>query len=69
MYDNGMNSIKQCSLTEIPESETEATERFLSLAEESVRYNLDAAVPLGSICPEESIPQFLLWSYTSVISS
>lgn len=38
---------KAVQSVEIPESETEAAERFLSLAEDSVRYNLDAAVPVG----------------------
>ena len=38
---------KAVQSVEIPESETEAADRFLSLAEESVRYNLDAAVPVG----------------------
>ena len=48
MYDNGMNSIKAVQSVEIPESETEAAERFFIYRQrESVRYNLDAAVPVG----------------------
>ncbi|WP_455497499.1 asparagine synthase (glutamine-hydrolyzing) [Coprobacter sp.] len=38
---------KAVQSVEIPNSETDAAERFLSLAEESVRYNFDAAVPVG----------------------
>lgn len=38
---------KAVQSVEIPDSETDAAERFLSLAEESVRYSLNAAVPVG----------------------
>lgn len=38
---------KAVQSVEIPDSETEAAERFLSLAEESVRYNFHAAAPVG----------------------